>query len=306
MVNKINRRKVLSMSGASISAVSFGIGKARADSCTEPDWLEDGSRWNYDNPDLVDSDDLDDGWVYSTTYMLPMFTNGNGESLFHGATAVFGFDDCGTGNYEAMIKGQGTKIEVNDGSLYASMDPERVCVWPDTAGPAEQTNVEANIAWTAIKGAVGLANMKVGAAILAADLFESAVFTDGHSDELNNGMYYAWGHTNNKWLSTLRHNIVGHFIDFFIMPETTVEPVKFNLHHYINTHQRNIYDSSRDPLHECEENYEFTCGAGISTQNLNNRLTKGEIESLGLPEEFVQGGPVYRVPPDRISMRTTN
>lgn len=311
MRDGLTRRKVLATSTASLGAFGIGSSIVSADDCQKPDWIKDSGLDRDDlrnyGPEIVDMETDNAQWIYSATCMLPMYTNSLGDEIFHGVTAAYNFDNCGTGNQDAMIKGHGSRIDVKEGSLFASVDPGKMAVWPNTAGEAKDEKLENKIGFTALKGALGLANPEVGAAILAADLMETAISTLGYSDGDENSHEYAWGHSNNEWLNDIYHNVAGHAVEFLIDPNGS-STIEFDMHHYVASNDKDFYDKRfATPMFEMENTYKMKSGYGMWGQKASQKVEKvdeEEIERVGLPEEFAKHRPIYKTIPEDASLQS--
>ncbi|MGQ3330938.1 hypothetical protein [Halorubrum sp. FL23] len=304
--NRFNRRRLLATTGVALGGgLTVGTTSVSADSCEQPDWLEDGSEDDYDEENVVESDTDEAGWVHAANYFVGAFENASNELMFECATAVAGFDYCGDASYDAYLRGHGTKIDVDNGSLYANQDSDSICVWPEGAGESSGSTIAGDLAWTAAKGAVGLINPQVGATVLAADLVATAVFAEQFDgSDGNNSEYYAWAHQGG-YFEEPRYNQLGHVLDFYVKPDDTSGQTKaadVNFEHYVSSNDIDHFDSNQDPSFDTSKTYNFEYYDFTNSLGMGTMLDEDELERKNFPSSFAEKGPVRRLPMENASM----
>lgn len=306
MSNKVPRRKLLATTGVALgSGLTVGTTRVSADSCEQPNWLENGSKDDYDEADVAESDTDEAGWIHAANYFVGAYENASNELMFECATSVAGFDNCGDSANDAYLSGHGTKIDVDNGTLYANQDIDRIGVWPGNPEDNPDTSLAGDLAWTAAKGALGLINPQVGAGVLAADLVATAVFSDQFSgSDGNNSEYYAWGYSGGFWEEP-SFNQLGHVLDFYVEPDDSPGQTKaadVSFEHYVASGDKNYFDSFQNPTFETEKTYNYEYYDFTSTSGTGTRLDEDEIEKKGFPSSFAEKRPVRRLPMENATM----
>ncbi|WP_222918901.1 hypothetical protein [Natrinema sp. SYSU A 869] len=318
--NKSNRRSVLKSIGAggAIPLFAMQTGTAAESDCdAEPYWAGDGNEYLYDDFDYADEHVKTGGLIDGASpYAYPChidsgigvkkYDNDSGDVMFRVGISGYGYpDECYSGGPTCNgVDYHGASIDVQTGSLYASLNSNKILVWPEI-DDSSNSSVLADMAWTAIKDTVtaGLTTISPYAnyPIIAADVMASGVFNNDDCMVDDNYVEYVFDHTSLGCNSetTKKSKYAGHFVDVQIDPvnQSAYRPKQATLEltQYVNYSRDDYFNNvtTGDQTALVQEEYKIT-SASIRTQSTTRReLSDDEIKEMDFPDHFKEGGSIY-------------
>lgn len=316
MREKVNRRKVLSLTAGSVGATGIA-GKATAsheEFCTA-DW-EDGNS-NEFNEVNVDHRIAGDGTspngntrLCSVVDLLDTHKNDQGNYGFYigiGGYAQASEDSWGDCDF---IESHGFTFEVDDASLYVPTSSDEVCVFPDAASTGSSTDAE-DAAFTALMSAMGLVHPALGAASAAAGAISAGidVIDSRNENEEENFVDYMWTDNNP---SPNDFTAAGHYVHLFVLSRNNqdfgvsfqhVASQDFQCYHSVEECYNPTGQSYAELSSDFTVEYNYNDDGSIILDNEDKEeIPEEELREMGMPEEVIDEGPWYDTDNEEVSV----
>ncbi|MHC3439673.1 hypothetical protein ACYJ1Y_16670 [Natrialbaceae archaeon A-gly3] len=137
--------------------------------------------------------------------------------------------------------------------------------------------------------------------VIAADVVSTAMFDNDDCNTGDNYIEYIFDHTP-SWGEQYKNSYFsGHFVDVLIEPERDASnryQATFELEQYVTEGDNEHFNDGGYSWNTAVFEEEYRVGMGFITTNDDEKeeLSEEEIEEIGLPDSFVDDGPVYRCP----------